>query len=62
MIAVVALKTGRPCIVKLVGRKGLKVRVVTYCGGTADAAQGVAQVPDDALLCEKCKQVLRGGA
>jgi hypothetical protein len=60
MIAVVELKEGKPpCIVKWVGRKGLKVKILTYCGGAADAGQGVTQVVDGTSVCEKCKIALK---
>lgn len=43
---------------KWVGRKGLKVKIVTYCGGVVDAAQGVTQVADGTRVCEKCRDAL----
>jgi hypothetical protein len=34
------------CIVKWVGRRGLKALAVSYCGGEHNAGDGTVQVPD----------------
>lgn len=61
MIAVTPVQsTQTPCVVKWVGRRGLTVKIVTYCGAVADAAQGVFQVPDGTFVCEKCRAALNG--
>jgi len=67
MIAVVELlkkddsQAARPCVIKWVGRKGLKIKILTYCG-VVEAAHGVTQVPDDTPICEKCKTALKAKA
>lgn len=48
-----------PCVIKWVGRKGLKVKAITHCGETVDAGDGVHQVPDAAETCSKCNTALR---
>jgi hypothetical protein len=44
MIAAVEMPD-RLCIVRWVGRRGFKVRVLTGCGLETDASEGVVQVP-----------------
>lgn len=44
-----------PCPIKWVGRSGLGVKALTYCGREANAAAGVVQIPVDAKICETCK-------
>lgn len=56
MIAVVEIKSRPfPCIVSFVGRKGLKLKILTYCGEQADANKGVRQVPDNHTVCAMCR-------
>lgn len=44
-----------PCVVYWTGRKGLSVKIITWCGEHADASDGVIQIPDDADVCSSCK-------
>ena len=48
--------TGKPlpCVVRWIGRKGLSVRALTWCGDDYSAADGVGQVPDEIKTCESC--------
>ena len=48
MIAAIEMPD-RLCIIRWVGRRGLKVKVLTCCGAEADASDGVVQVPDFVL-------------
>ncbi len=48
MIAAVEM-LDRLCAVRWVGRRGLKVKVLTCCGAETDAGDGVVQVPDYVL-------------
>ena len=58
MIAVVEKNAQPPCIVRWVGRRGLKVQIFTYCGDVAEAGQGVSQVADGTTLCARCRDAL----
>jgi hypothetical protein len=60
MIAVIQTDPDQPPhIIKWTGRKNFHVEVLTYCEERFDASDGVLQVPDNALVCFKCK--LRAG-
>ena len=61
MIAVVKTENEFPCVAYWTGRKGLSVKVHTWCGETADASDGVLQVPDDAKICTECKLYIKTG-
>jgi hypothetical protein len=43
------IKPERLCVVRWTGRVRLHVEVLTVCGDTIDAADGVVQVPDVVL-------------
>lgn len=43
-------KPERLCVVRWTGRVRLHVEVLTLCGESIDAADGVVQVPDQVLL------------
>ena len=59
MIATILVE-GRSCIIQLVERKGLKVVGTGWCGSTANVADGVIQLPDEAYLrcCAKCRAAI----
>ena len=67
-------KPERLCVVRWTGRVRLHVEVLTVCGDTEDASDGVVQVPDFVLtgraipsisgkgkpikICEDCKKLI----
>ncbi len=50
-----------PCVVYWVGRKGLSVRIISWCGNRADASDGTIQIPDDAKVCTTCETQIKIG-
>jgi len=53
-----------PCVVREVARRGLSVQGKTYCGGTANVANGVLQIPASSKVCSRCETAVLalGGA
>jgi len=47
-----------PCPIKWVGRRGLSVSAVTYCGNTVSVGDGVSQVPSHTRVCTKCEAAI----
>lgn len=63
MIAAVANNTPakpdlKPCVVYFTSRVRLSVRVLTYCGQTRDASEGVLQLPEEVPVCVECQRAI----
>lgn len=48
-----------PCLIYWTGRVRLHVGILTWCGESQDASDGVLQVADDTECCTKCEEAVR---
>lgn len=54
LVAAIERPNGKPCVVKHVERRGLKVIVEAWCGTTFNAADGVTQLLAASDFCLGC--------
>lgn len=59
LVAAIERPNGKPCVVKHVERRGLRVIVEAWCGTTFNAADGVTQLHATSDFCLGCVSAIK---